>query len=131
MGLAYPELDPCPVCDSSPFDAPEGSFVQTVKDESTGERSLEIIARWDFPHCFRCGYRVDDKMPTDQSFQFAQFQKWLAEQTKDDMAHPTMQPPQSAEEAQAMIQQLQSQFGSGPGVSLPEQPQFPPQFPPR
>lgn len=90
-------LDPCPLCGARPHDAPEG--VNPV-----GEPHFV------FPHCFKCGYRpgrADQPVPTDAlRQQFEAFQRFMAQTTADDMQHPTLQPPASDEEADALRARL-------------------------
>lgn len=90
-------LNPCPACGNVQHDAPEGINVQ-------GD------PHWNFPHCFKCGFRPGTNTATDQAAmqrQFQQFREWMQNQTQQDREHPTLQPPDPNE-----VETLRSQMAS-------------------
>jgi hypothetical protein len=87
-------LDPCPYCGSHQHDAPEG-----VNPDGT--------PRWNFPHCFKCGFRPGVNVAVDQAQMaraFAAFQKYMVDQGM--AVHPTLNPPQTEVQTAELQAQL-------------------------
>lgn len=105
-------LDPCPQCGASPH--------PDMGDHYKNE------------HCYACGYRpgtsVDERRQFEQ--QFAEFQRWREQQQAQDLAHKSLQPPESQEEVESLRAQLaavQDELAarnSAGGFTPPEENQF-------
>jgi hypothetical protein len=107
---AWMALDPCPFCDSSPHDSPEGIH------DIYSSRKLDGVEpgdpKWDFPHCWKCGYRPGINQATgakEMQRQFAAFQDWLnGEQGKIMAGQPSLDPSAQSGSVQAQLDEMKA-----------------------
>ena len=101
-------LNPCPSCDSYQADAPEGVHDFASARKHPGSKAGD--ARWNFPHCFKCGYRPGTNTAISQkvmSREFAAFQAWREGQIQNSLSNqPGFTPPADDSEAQDLRDQL-------------------------
>lgn len=105
-------LDPCPACDSRPHDAPEGIHdVHSVRKHPGAEVG---DPKWNFPHCWKCGYRPGVNNAVSQSElqrQFAMFKEWLkTEQDKVMNGQPSTDVQAQNEEYKKELEQLKARL---------------------
>jgi hypothetical protein len=105
-------LDPCPFCDSSPHDSPEGIH------DIYSSRKLDGVEpgdpKWNFEHCWKCGYRPGINQATgakEMQRQFAAFQDWLnAEQGKIMAGQPSLDPSAQSSTVQAQLAEMKAEL---------------------
>lgn len=69
-------LDPCPVCDASPVDSPEGTH------DHVSARKHGVVydtAKWVYDHCWRCGFRPGTNVNRKSLAQMrAEFERFMS-----------------------------------------------------
>lgn len=87
-------LDPCPSCGSVPHDAPEGihdavslrkypHIAGEAEDGTKAEAKVSGSPKWDFLHCWKCGFRPGTNVAISQGAlrgQFEAFKKFMADE---------------------------------------------------
>jgi hypothetical protein len=112
VARAFESLDPCPFCDASPHDSPEGIHdVHTVRKyggTSVGD------PKWDYPHCWRCGYRpgINEAMSQkEMQRQFTAFQEWVSsEQGKVFAGQPSLDPGAQSSDMQKQLDDMKAEL---------------------
>jgi hypothetical protein len=101
-------LNPCPHCDSYQADAPEGIHDVHSARKYPGAKSGD--PKWNFSHCFKCGFRPGTNVAVSQRVmtrQFEAFQSWLADQQQKAFeGQSSMHPPANEAEVNALKDQL-------------------------
>lgn len=109
-------LNPCPACGAMQEDAPEG-----IHDHQSAKHSPGAVVgepRWNFEHCFKCGYRpgLNNVLSVQElNRQFTQFKAWLLAQ--NDNNHPSLNPAAQNADYQAQISDLKAQIEALQGAS--------------
>lgn len=98
----WQSLDPCPACGKTQHQAPEGT-------------NPDGTPRWNFPHCYACGFRPGTNSAIDQERMktaFELFKKYV--QDNDLYQHPSLQPPNDAEKdaLKAQLAQVNAQLAA-------------------
>lgn len=107
-------LNPCPSCDSYQADAPEG-----IHDHHTARKFPGVKPgdpKWNYPHCFKCGYRPGTNFATSRAQlarEFAEFQNWREQQYEALKQSPTVNADLAAQNEQYKqeIENLRTQIG--------------------
>lgn len=105
-------LDPCPLCDATPHDSPEGIYdihtSRTVDGVEPGD------PKWVYEHCWRCGYRPGVNQATgarEMQRQFQAFQDWLAgEQGKIMAGQPSLDPSAQSADVKAQLAEMKAEL---------------------
>lgn len=124
-------LDPCPSCGSRPHEAPEG--VHDVHSVKHHPGAAVDDAKWNFEHCWRCGFRPGHNVAIsagEMRRQFAAFKQWLESQLPSQSDRGIAPPADNSEAEQlraalaaaqereaALRQQLQGGNDSGSSSS--------------
>lgn len=88
-------LDPCPFCNSSPHDAPEGVHSIHSARKNGSEPGKPV---WNHPHCWKCGYRPGVNQAVSEAQlrrQFAAYKAWIDEQSVETRVAGALSPAEA------------------------------------
>ncbi len=125
---AFESLSPCPFCDAMADESPEGIHdvhtIRKFRGANVGD------PKWDFPHCWRCGYRPGINQAVsakEMQRQFTAFQDWVAsEQGKVFAGQPSIegasskQVQQQLDDMKAELDALKAQANNPKSTPAPK-----------
>jgi hypothetical protein len=104
----FQALDPCPNCDAVPHDSPEGIHdVHSVRRFPGAEVGHP---KWNFPHCWKCGFRPGTNTALsngDLARQFEAFKAWMDQERAKLANERGIAPPADNSEVDALKLALQ------------------------